>query len=135
MKLLLFLFLFFLPLVTFGQSLYLKIDASQPKQLSGSWHLNTKNNKYRKVYEYQAMKNGLWFVCDDKATDSQILPISQIGTYAVKTITELENMTSHLSSRKALNWFGQFDTIYIVEILLSGTHFELSKVRLFTIGM
>jgi hypothetical protein len=124
-----------LPLVSFGQSLYLKIDASQPKQFSGSWNLNTKNNKYRKVYEYQAMKNGLSFICDDKVSDSQILPISQIGTYDVKTITELENMTSHLSSRKALNWFGQFDTIYIVEILPSGTHFELSKVRLFTIGM
>jgi hypothetical protein len=123
-----------LPLVSFGQNLYLKMDATQPKQFSRAWKLD-ENNKYYKIFSYHAMKNNLLFSCDNKTTDSQILPISQIGTYAVKTITELENMTLHLSSRKALNWFGQFDTIYIVEILPSGTHFELSKVRLFTIGM
>lgn len=122
-----------LPLLSNGQTLYLRLDDALPREHSGSWHIRTKppNPKLGKVFGYHNYMCGapLTFYCDDQATLSQILPASAISNYPIMTHEQLEATWVGKTKNQILDYLEGLQAIYIVEILPNNT-IEVSRVEL-----
>jgi hypothetical protein len=141
MKHLIFSIFLLLPCWASAQDLYLKMDGSLPRHRTGEWSIpedEPNSTVYFKCYAYESYicYNELWFACDDRATMSQMLPISALSTNPnlqnIKTIEQVEAMVAGMEYSQVFGWFRGFQNIYIVEILPNGTHIEVNKVVLTT---
>lgn len=131
MKTFLFLILVSLPLLSFGQTLYLRLDNALPREFSGTWNVTSPSTKLWKVYGYHSYICGqmLSFVCEDKVNLSNNFPIVNIGNYPVKTIEQVESIVAGMTKNQTYDYFHNMQNIYIVEILPNNM-IEVSKVVL-----
>jgi hypothetical protein len=133
MKTLIFLFILTLPLASLGQDLYIKIDVNdtQYQQYAGNWVSPDNDGKYLKSFIFCSTCRLPDFVCSDKATRSQMLPLSALSNYTslnLKTVAQIEAVLMNKREHEMQDWILQFQNIYIIQVLPATNQIEVSKV-------
>jgi hypothetical protein len=130
-KIILFLFLA-LPLSGLAQNLYLKINTNDTQylQYAGVWKNSNNDNVYRKVYILTVNAREPSFICENKNVYSQTKPIDALANYTTaKSFQEVAPLWASMDYEQIEEWLNQYQNVYIIQVLPSGTEIEVSKVR------
>jgi hypothetical protein len=132
MKTLFFLLFAILPFTIHAQDLYLQIDPTQSayEQHVSNWVSPNNDGKYVKIFGFTVNNRMPAFICKDKATLSQILPMDSLANYAsLVTVHQVAPTLANKTGVEVEAWIRQFKQIYIIQKLPATNQIEVSKVK------